>query len=160
MRVQCTGSAPVHCTESARYNVPHCPPGDQSEARKSMTTNHSPPWGAVRVCPRAVRVQCGGSSFCLPRLERNESFSSSTPTLYLPDQSFDGRQSIWRSSLMGARGSRNTDPGRQFLLLLPLALGLSTVRFNLYQDVFVRKIHLIKVPSKTKTSLPQKNIFR
>ena len=87
-------------------------------------------------------------------------FSSSTPTLYLKDQSFDGRQSLWRSSLTGARGSRDTNPDRQFLLLLPLALGLSTVRFNLYQDVFVIKIHLIKVPSKTKTSLPQKNIFR
>ena len=38
---------------------PHCPPGDQSEARKSMTTNHSPPWGAVRVhCTGAAPVQC------------------------------------------------------------------------------------------------------
>ena len=38
---------------------PHCPPGDQSGARKSMTTNHSPPWGAVRVhCTQADRIQC------------------------------------------------------------------------------------------------------
>ena len=38
---------------------PHCPPGDQSEASKSMTANHSPPWGAVRVhCTRGALVQC------------------------------------------------------------------------------------------------------
>ena len=42
-----------------RYIVPSLPPGDQSEARKSMTTNHSPPWGAVRVhCTGAAPVQC------------------------------------------------------------------------------------------------------
>ena len=54
----------AHC---AMY--PHCPPGDQSEASKSMTANHSPPWGAVRVhCTRGAPVQCGGCSFWLPRL--------------------------------------------------------------------------------------------
>ena len=42
-----------------RYNVPSRPPGDQSEARKSMKTNHSPPWGAVRVhCTGVAPVQC------------------------------------------------------------------------------------------------------
>ena len=46
---------------------PHCPPGDQSEARKSMTTNHSLPWGAMRyIVPGQTRYNAGAARFVCP----------------------------------------------------------------------------------------------
>ena len=54
-KVHCTRSAPVQCTLTARAVRVHCtrtaPQADQSEARKSMATNHGPPWGAVQCTP-------------------------------------------------------------------------------------------------------------
>ena len=60
-------AVPPLCTRSspAMYPLPpQCtrttPGADQSETRKSMTTNHGPPWGAVRV--HCTRTTPGGSA--------------------------------------------------------------------------------------------------
>ena len=75
--VHCTRSDPVHCTRTAPVcpgtMYPHCPPGDQSEARKSMTTNHGPPWGAVRVqCLRTAPQMRGSAGTMSPHCPPDE----------------------------------------------------------------------------------------
>ena len=46
---------------------PHCPPGDQSEARKSMTNNYSPPRGQCGyIVPGQTGYNAGGARFDCP----------------------------------------------------------------------------------------------